>query len=130
MADLIIAEDPTLEDVLALDGRIFAVLNDGEERVLNFYRDRGRKYGVTIKIINESDPEELARASSREHADQILKNSNSKLSVKVDRRIYEKYVIEKANPGKKVFLTEEGEAYKAVGKALKKMKQQPKNKEQ
>jgi hypothetical protein len=74
---------PTLEQVKALDGRIFAMLSKDEQAVLDFYRLQGRKYGVTVAILNESDPEELARASSQEQADQILKRSNSRVSITV-----------------------------------------------
>ncbi|WP_236077342.1 hypothetical protein [Paraburkholderia domus] len=72
--------------VRALDGRIFATLSDDEMAVLNFYRDTGRKFGVAVSIINEADPDELARASSREQADQILKRANSRVSVTVSQR--------------------------------------------
>ncbi len=71
--------------VRALDGRIFATLSDDEMAVLNFYRDTGRKFGVAVSIINEADPDELARASSREQADQILKRANSRASVTVSQ---------------------------------------------
>lgn len=71
--------------VRALHGRIFATLTDEETAVLNFYRDSGRKVGVAVSIINEADPDELARASSREQADQILKRANSRVSVTVSQ---------------------------------------------
>lgn len=76
-------EHHSIEDVKALDGRIFAMLNPDEEAVLNFYRDQGRKFGVAVSIANEADPEELARASSRQQADQILKSANSRVRVTV-----------------------------------------------
>lgn len=74
---------PSIEEVKALDGRIFAMLNPDEEAVLNFYRDQGRKFGVSVSIINEANPEELARASSKQQADQILKSANSRIHVVV-----------------------------------------------
>jgi hypothetical protein len=74
---------PTIAEVLTLDGKIFAMLNERESEVLDYYRDRGRKYGVAVSIINEADPEELARAASKEHADQIMKRANSRVSVTV-----------------------------------------------
>lgn len=76
-------ENPSIEQVKALDGRIFAMLNSDEEAVLNFYRDHGRKFGVSVSIINEADPEELAQASSRQQADHILKIANSRVRVTV-----------------------------------------------
>lgn len=75
---------PSIEAVKALDGRIFAMLNSDEEAVLNFYRNQGRKFGVSVSIINEANPEELARASSsRQQADQIMKRANSRICVVV-----------------------------------------------
>lgn len=74
---------PSIDEIKALDGRIFAMLTEGEEAVLNFYRTRGRKFGVAVSIINEADPVELARAVSREQADQIMKSANSKVSMRV-----------------------------------------------
>lgn len=71
--------------VRALDGRIFATLSDDEMAVLNLYRDTGRKLGVAVSIMNEADPDELARASCREQADQILKRANSRVSVTVSK---------------------------------------------
>lgn len=76
-------EQPSIEAIKALDGRIFAMLTLEEAATLNFYRDRGRKYGVAVSIINEADPEELAKAPSRLQADEILKRSNSRVSVTV-----------------------------------------------
>ena len=73
-----------IEAIKALDGRIFAMLSPEEETLLNLYRDQGRKWGVSVQIINESDPAELAKATSRQHADQILKRSNSRISVEVN----------------------------------------------
>ncbi|WP_321959323.1 hypothetical protein [Burkholderia cenocepacia] len=75
--------NPTIDQVKALDGKIFAMLSEDDRAVLHFYRAQGRKYGVTVSILNEADPDELARASSREQADQILQRSNSRVSVTV-----------------------------------------------
>lgn len=74
---------PSIESVKALDGRIFATLTPAENAVLDFYRSRGRKFGVTIRIDNDADPEELARARSQEQADQILKRANNRVHVTV-----------------------------------------------
>ena len=76
--------DPkSIEAVKALDGRIFAMLSPNEEALLNLYRAQGRKWGVSVSIINEADPAELARARSRQQADQVLKSANSRVSVTV-----------------------------------------------
>ena len=52
----------TIEQVQALDGRIFAMLTPAEVEVLNFYLTQGRKFDVTVSIINKADPAELASA--------------------------------------------------------------------
>lgn len=77
------AEQPSIEAIRALHGKIFAMLTPEEEATLNFYRDRGRKYGVAVSIINEADPEELAKATSRLQADEILKRGNSRINVTI-----------------------------------------------
>jgi hypothetical protein len=74
---------PTIEQVKALDDKIFAQLADSEKAVLSFYRDYGRKFGVAISFINEANPDELASASSREQADQLLQRADSRISVTV-----------------------------------------------
>lgn len=74
---------PTIDEVKALDGKIFAMLTERESDVLNFYRDRGRKFGVTVSIKNEADPKVLARAHSKEEADQIMKTANSRVGVTI-----------------------------------------------
>lgn len=77
------AKHDGIASVQALDGRIFATLSDDEMATLNFYRDRGRKFGVSVSIDNDADPAELARAVSREQADQILKRANNRVHVVV-----------------------------------------------
>lgn len=52
-----------------------------ERQVLDHYRDRGRKYGVIVEILSDSDPVELARATDREQADQILAKTNGRVRV-------------------------------------------------
>jgi hypothetical protein len=72
---------PTIDEVKALDGKIFAMLSEREMVVLNYYRDQGRKFGVALSIVNEADPVELENARSKEQADQIMKSANSRVSV-------------------------------------------------
>jgi hypothetical protein len=74
---------PTVDAIRALDGRIFAMLSDDEQAILDFYRIQGRKFDVCVSIINKADPAELARATSKQHADQILKSANSLVAVTV-----------------------------------------------
>ena len=74
---------PTIEQIKALDGRIFAMLTTDESAVLDFYQKQGRKYDVAITIINRADPAELERACSQAQADAIMKRANSVVSVSV-----------------------------------------------
>lgn len=67
---------------MALDGRIFAMLTPEEFEVIEFYRDQGRKYGVALSIINQADPTELAKATSKAAADEIMRRANSAVAVK------------------------------------------------
>lgn len=74
---------PTIEAVKALDGRIFAMLDDSELQTLEFYRAQGRKFGVSIQIENKADPIAVAAAKSRQEAEHIMKSANSLISVTV-----------------------------------------------
>lgn len=74
---------PSLDAIRALDGRIFAMLSTEEQLVLDFYRDRGRKFDVSVSILNKADPAELARTCSREQADQVMKSANSRVLVHI-----------------------------------------------
>lgn len=74
-------EAPTIESVMALDGRIFATLSDAEREALAFYRNEGRKYGVAVAIVSKADPTELARAKTEAQADEIMQRANSIVSV-------------------------------------------------
>ena len=74
---------PPLTSVQALDGRIFAMLTPEEAEVLDFYRTQGRKYDVTITIINEADPTELAAARSQAEEDAIMKQANGRVTVTI-----------------------------------------------
>lgn len=76
---------PSLESVKAIDGKILAVLKPEELIVLNFFQNRGRKFGVSVTVINEADPLELARAKSKQETDAILKSANSKIYVRIEK---------------------------------------------
>jgi len=75
------AKNDGIAAVQALDGRIFATLSDEELAILDFYRDKGRKFRVSISIDTDANPSELARAVSREQADLILKRANNRVHV-------------------------------------------------
>lgn len=78
-------DEPSIEAIKALDGKIFAMLTADEQATLDFYRIQGRKYGVSVAIINQADPEKLAAAKSRQEADHILKSANSTVQVTCSR---------------------------------------------
>lgn len=78
-----IAMEARIEAVKALDGKLFAMLTPEEEATLNFFRDVGRKFGVAVQVISEADPAQLDKAPSQLQADQILKRTNSRVSVTV-----------------------------------------------
>lgn len=66
-----------------MDGKIFAMLTERENLVLDFFRKQGRKFGVSIRIDNEADPELLAKAKNEAQADEIMKTANSRVYVTV-----------------------------------------------
>lgn len=74
---------PALSDVRALDGRIFAMLTADEARVLQFYRQQGRKFDVSVSIISDADPALLALARSERQADEIMKRAKGRVSVTI-----------------------------------------------
>jgi hypothetical protein len=74
---------PKIEEIRALDGKIFATLDKHEQRVLQFYFEQGRKFGVAVSIMNEANPEELAAARDRHQAAEIMKSANSRVHVQV-----------------------------------------------
>ena len=73
----------SIESTKALDGRIFAMLTPAELETLEFYRAQGRKFGVSVSIVNKADPVALVNAESRQEADSIMKSANSLISVSV-----------------------------------------------
>ncbi len=76
---------PSIEAVKSLDGRVFSMLTASELETLEFYRAQGRKFGVSVSIINNADPKAVAAARSRQQADQIMKSAHSLISVTVQQ---------------------------------------------
>ncbi len=77
--------DPTIDQVRALNGRYLAMLSLSELDVFRFYRDRGRKYGVSITVTGNADAEKLAQAASPLQAEKILMRGHGKISVMVQQ---------------------------------------------
>jgi len=73
---------PTLDAVQALDGKNFAMLSAEEQAVLTFYRDQGRKFDVSVAILSDVDPKELARAS-RQQSDEIMRRANGHVRITI-----------------------------------------------
>jgi hypothetical protein len=76
---------PKIEEVQALDGKVFAMLDEHERHVLKFYTEQGRKFGVAISIINEAGQAELDAARSPQQVEEIMKHASSRISVLVAR---------------------------------------------
>lgn len=74
---------PKIEEIQALNGRLFATLNENERNTLQFFTMQGRKFGVAISIVNEASQTELAAARSPQQAEDVLKNANSRVHVLV-----------------------------------------------
>ncbi|MGD9887870.1 MAG: hypothetical protein AB7S56_01205 [Halothiobacillaceae bacterium] len=70
-----------VEAALALHGRIFAMLSADEMEVLAFYRQQGRKFGIDAHIDSVADPVDLEQARSKIEADEVMRRSNSTVSV-------------------------------------------------
>jgi hypothetical protein len=78
-------EAPNIEELKCLHDKNYAMLTEPEKGILDFYILQGRKYNVSVSITSDVDPEELARAKNRAHADQILKRANSFIRVNIMR---------------------------------------------
>lgn len=70
-----------VEAALALNGRIFAMLSSDELEVFEFYREQGRKFGIDAQINSTADPAELVQARSKAEADEVMRRTNSTVSV-------------------------------------------------
>lgn len=80
--------EPTIDQVKALNGRIFAMLSEDELEVYKFFRDRGRKFGVAVLLIpdepySDEVAEDLARAATIQHTEEILRRRNTRVCVTV-----------------------------------------------
>ncbi len=84
MTSMLSVPEHGIDAIKALHGRIFATLSPAEQEVLKFYRQQGRKFGVALAITHHVDSQELARATSAEQADELLRKSNATISVGVD----------------------------------------------
>ena len=72
--------NPQTANVQTLDGRFISTLSLLEMAVLDFYHTHGRKYGVSVVIINQADATELAEARSATDTDTILRRADSRIA--------------------------------------------------
>ncbi|NMX83679.1 hypothetical protein HBO10_29680 [Pseudomonas sp. WS 5503] len=70
-----------LAEALPLHGHNFAMLKPAELEVFDFFRKQGRKYGVVASIVSDADPVELAKASSQKQQDEVMRRTNSSVSI-------------------------------------------------
>jgi hypothetical protein len=74
---------PTLDEVRALNGRIYAMLDDREREVLLFFKRQGLKFGVSIEVTGDADLNAVAAARSTGEIDAILKKTEGTVLVGV-----------------------------------------------
>ncbi len=70
-----------LVEALPLHGQNFAMLKPADLEVFDFFRKQGRKYGVVASIVSDADPVELAKASSQQQQDEVMRRANSSVSI-------------------------------------------------
>lgn len=80
-ADLNDDTSGVLSDIAALDGRLLSTLSNDERVILDLFVSRGRKYGVAISVIKLTSPEDLLNAGSKEKADELLSEADSRINI-------------------------------------------------
>lgn len=65
-----------------LKGRLVETLDYGEKTALTFFITKGRKFGMSIGLINNAKAKDLLAASCKEVADAILANCTTKIFLK------------------------------------------------
>lgn len=73
-----------IEIALALNGREFAMLTELELRLYRFFRDHGRKYGITVdvEVTNSCDQiEDEIKAASRSQQEDIYRRERTQIGV-------------------------------------------------
>lgn len=78
--------DMKIDAIKALNGKIFAMLDDGDVQTFNFHRQRGRKFGVSVSLVSAAPPEEVVRTRSHQECDEIMRRANSTVAVTVENR--------------------------------------------
>lgn len=65
-----------------LNGREVDSLGPGERSALTFFFNRGRKYGISISVVNNANREQLLAASSAEGAAAVQREAGSRVWTK------------------------------------------------
>lgn len=76
-------EQPTIDDIKALDGKDMAMLNEKQKAVYDFYFLQGRKFDVSLQVFSEAPKEELCAAKSKRQYEEIVRQYPNTISVNV-----------------------------------------------
>lgn len=76
---------PTLDQVLALDGRAFATLSESEAAVFAYYRRGNPGNRATVAVVPHVRPLELAATTNKEQANAAIRHTTSRVRVIVQR---------------------------------------------
>jgi len=76
---------PTLDQVLALDGRTFATLSESEATVFAYYRRGNPGDEATVAVVPHVSDRELAAATNKEQANAAARHTTSRIRVSVHR---------------------------------------------
>ncbi|WP_435000022.1 hypothetical protein ACRZ5S_22965 (plasmid) [Vibrio scophthalmi] len=74
-------EDKTQASLESLQGRDIATLTTDEKATFDLFVAQGRKYGVAVSVVSKAPQEELERANSRQHYEEILARYPSIITV-------------------------------------------------
>jgi hypothetical protein len=87
----IVMNIPSLEAIQQLDGKICAMLSPGEEEVLDFVVQQGRKFDVAVSVMNEARVTDLQAAGSSRAALTLLKTSNARVAIRLGQTASARY---------------------------------------
>lgn len=75
-------EQPTIDDIKALDGKCLEMLNGKQKAVYDFFFLHGRKFGVSLQVFNEAPKAELEASKSKQQYDEMVRRYPNTISVK------------------------------------------------
>jgi glycerophosphoryl diester phosphodiesterase len=74
---------PTVDEVNQLNGKDFAMLNEREKVVCEYFLHQGRKFGVSLNVKSEAPQEQLAKANTKEQYNDLISRYPSTIKVTV-----------------------------------------------